>query len=162
VLLQPPPPSDKLFRLVTIAKQFVEEPETEEGESKITYDCESSGLDLEYDADITPTTPEPCTYETVYLTSHKGACRAAAFTNDGKVIQQVLLRPILTGSLFATGSEDSSIKILDVEKIIGRSVLQSYTVLKLGDFRSKQDLAEGSSDLHHPVIRTLYDHISVI
>jgi len=131
VLLKPPPPSDKLFRLVGVAKQFVENPETEEGETKINYDFESSGLDLEYDADVTPETPEPCTYETVYLTVHKGPCRAAAFSVDG--------------SLFATGSEDSSIKILDVDKIVGRS---------------KQDLAEGSSDVHHPVIRTLYDHVS--
>jgi hypothetical protein len=35
VLLQPPPPSDKLFRLVGIAKQFVENPETEEAETTI-------------------------------------------------------------------------------------------------------------------------------
>lgn len=33
--MQPPPPSDKLFRLVGVAKQFVENPETEEGETKI-------------------------------------------------------------------------------------------------------------------------------
>lgn len=35
VLLQPPPPSDKLFRLVGIAKQFVENPESEEAETKL-------------------------------------------------------------------------------------------------------------------------------
>lgn len=29
----PPPPSDKLFRLVSIAKQFVEDPESKEKES---------------------------------------------------------------------------------------------------------------------------------
>lgn len=105
---------------------------------------------MEYDADGTPVTPEPCTYETIYLTSHKGACRAAAFSNDGL--------------LFATGSEDSSIKILDVDKIVGRFVF--FKTLTLFNsilllFRSKQDLAEGSGDAHHPVIRTLYDHISV-
>jgi hypothetical protein len=33
-MLQPPPPSDKLFRLVEIAKQFVE-PEEEQSEAKI-------------------------------------------------------------------------------------------------------------------------------
>ncbi|KAI6214216.1 Cleavage stimulation factor 50 kDa subunit [Aphelenchoides besseyi] len=135
VSMQPPPPSDKLFRLVTVAKQFVEEPEANE-EPKFQY--ENAGLDLEFDADVAPSTPEACMYETVYVTvsthfniftfgfqPHKGACRAAAFNNEG--------------SLFATGSEDSSIKILDVEKIMGR------------------DLNEGP-DAHHPVIRTLYDH----
>lgn len=66
------------------------------------------------------------------MTAHKGACRAAAFSTDG--------------SLFATGSEDSSIKILDVEKIMSRS---------------ETDIAEGAADGQHPVIRTLYDHIAV-
>ena len=41
------------------------------------------GLDLEYDADIEPTSPEPCMYETIYLTAHKAACRASAFNSDG-------------------------------------------------------------------------------
>lgn len=43
----------------------------------------SSGLDLEYDADIEPTSPEPSMYETIYLTAHKSPCRASAFNSDG-------------------------------------------------------------------------------
>lgn len=61
---------------------------------------------MEHEADVVPSTPDASKYETIYVTAHKGACRAAAFSTDG--------------SLFATGSEDSSIKILDVEKIMGR------------------------------------------
>ncbi|CAD5212263.1 unnamed protein product [Bursaphelenchus okinawaensis] len=130
---QLPPPSDKLYRVVSVAKQFVDNTGDADGEgrSKANFEYETMGLDLEYDADIVPTAPEPSNYETIYVTAHKGACRAAAFSNDG--------------SLFATGSEDSSIKILDVEKIMGRN---------------EQDIAEGASDAHHPVIRTLYDHIA--
>lgn len=43
------------------------------------------------------TAPEPALYETVYVTSHKGACRAGAFSLDGQLI--------------ATGSADASIKV---------------------------------------------------
>uniref|UniRef100_A0A914DNU7 Cleavage stimulation factor 50 kDa subunit n=1 Tax=Acrobeloides nanus TaxID=290746 RepID=A0A914DNU7_9BILA len=133
--MQPPPPSDKLFRLVSVAKQFIDDPDSTDKETLIQYDYESSGLDLEYDADIVPTTPEPSMYETIYLTVHKGPCRAAAFSNDG--------------SLVATGSADCSIKILDVEKIIAREV-------------RGESLTESGPDAHHPVIRTLYDHLDEV
>lgn len=43
----------------------------------------SSGIDLEFDADVLPCSPEPCQYETIFLTAHKAPCRAAAFNNDG-------------------------------------------------------------------------------
>lgn len=52
------------------------------------------------------------------------------------------------GSLVATGSADCSIKILDVEKIIAREV-------------RGESLTESGPDAHHPVIRTLYDHLDV-
>ncbi|KAI1718378.1 cleavage stimulation factor subunit 1, dimerization domain-containing protein [Ditylenchus destructor] len=131
--LHPPPPSDKLFRLVTIAKQFVDDPDAKEKESVIQYDYECTGLDLEYDADIVPSTPEPGMYETVYLTAHKAPCRAAAFSSEG--------------ALVATASEDCSIKILDVEKIITR-----------GDV----NITDSGPDSNHPVIRTLYDHVEEV
>ncbi|RCN24097.1 hypothetical protein ANCCAN_30213 [Ancylostoma caninum] len=79
---QPPPPSDKLFRLVSIAKQFVDDPESKDKQA-MQFDVLSAGLDLEFDADLIPTSAEPCNYETIYLTSHKSACRTAAFNNDG-------------------------------------------------------------------------------
>ncbi|CAI4231021.1 unnamed protein product [Auanema sp. JU1783] len=128
---QPPPPSDKLFRLVSIAKQFVDDPDSKDKETSIQ--ALSSGLDLEFDADIVPSSPEPCMYETIYLTSHKAACRAAAFNADG--------------TLVATGSADCSIKILDVDRMISRDM--------------RGDQSEGP-DSQHPVIRTLYDHIDEV
>ncbi|CAB3404735.1 unnamed protein product [Caenorhabditis bovis] len=129
---QPPPPSDKLFRLVTIAKQFIEDPDVKDIETGLPFETVSNGLDLEYDADVQPTSPEPSQYETIYLTVHKAPCRAAAFNNDG--------------SLVATGSADCSIKIMDVERILARE-------------REHREMNENGPDAHHPVIRTLYDHI---
>ncbi|OZC11185.1 WD domain, G-beta repeat protein [Onchocerca flexuosa] len=132
---QPPPPSDKLFRLVSMAKQFVDEPDPKEKDNIIQMDI-SSGLDLEYDADIEPTSPEPSMYETIYLTAHKSPCRASAFNSDG--------------TLLATGSADCSIKIMDVERIIAREV------------RGEINLIENGPDAQHPIIRTLYDHIDEV
>lgn len=43
------------------------------------------------------TAPEPALYETAYVTSHKGNCRAGTFSVDGQLV--------------ATGSVDSSIKV---------------------------------------------------
>jgi len=53
-------------------------------------------LDLEFETDVQTTAPEPALYETAYVTSHKGNCRAGAFSVDGQLI--------------ATGSVDASIK----------------------------------------------------
>ncbi|EYC22992.1 hypothetical protein Y032_0016g3059 [Ancylostoma ceylanicum] len=130
---QPPPPSDKLFRLVSIAKQFVDDPESKDKQA-MQFDVLSAGLDLEFDADLIPTSAEPCNYETIYLTSHKSACRTAAFNNDG--------------TLVATGSADCSIKILDVERMIAREV--------------RGEVSENGPDANHPVIRTLYDHLDEV
>uniref|UniRef100_A0A0N5AHB6 Cleavage stimulation factor 50 kDa subunit n=1 Tax=Syphacia muris TaxID=451379 RepID=A0A0N5AHB6_9BILA len=135
---QPPPPSDKLFRLVSLAKQFVDDPDPKEKDNVIQLENLSMGLDLEFDADIEPTSPEPSMYETIYLTAHKAACRASAFNSDG--------------SLLATGSADCCIKIMDVERIIAREVRQAGEVT----------LTENSPDAQHPVIRTLYDHVDEI
>lgn len=90
------------------------------------------GLDLEFASDVEPSAAEPALYETAYVTSHKGNCRAGAFTADG--------------SLCATGSTDASIKILDVERMLAKSNMD----------------AGGKGGEHgHPVIRTLYDHVDV-
>lgn len=54
--------------------------------------------DLEFETDVVSTAPEPALYETAYVTSHKGPCRAGAFSVDGQLI--------------ATGSVDASIKVI--------------------------------------------------
>uniref|UniRef100_A0A914UWG7 Cleavage stimulation factor 50 kDa subunit n=1 Tax=Plectus sambesii TaxID=2011161 RepID=A0A914UWG7_9BILA len=135
--MQPPPPSDKLFRLVSIAKQFVDDPDAKDKEPTMAAEALSTGLDLEFDADVAPTTPEPSLYETIYLTSHKAPCRSAAFNVDG--------------TLLATGSADCSIKIMDVERIVARETRG----LDL-------NALDNGPDAHHPVIRTLYDHIDEV
>lgn len=57
-------------------------------------------VDLEYETDVQSSAPEPALYETAYVTSHKGNCRAGAFSADGQLI--------------ATGSVDASIKVLSL------------------------------------------------
>lgn len=60
------------------------------------------------------------------------------------------------GQLVATGSADASIKILDVEKMIAKSV--GTTATNLADDLNLKEGAETS----HPVIRTLYDHLDEV
>lgn len=55
-------------------------------------------LDLEFETEPNIPAPEPALYETAYVTSHKGNCRAGCFSNDGQLI--------------ATGSVDASIKVI--------------------------------------------------
>ncbi|KAA3672987.1 cleavage stimulation factor subunit 1 [Paragonimus westermani] len=83
--------------------------------------------------------PEAALYETCYVTAHKAACRAAAFNG--------------TGQLVATGSHDSSIKILDVERMLAKSVSPAD---HLGQETPQQQMET------HPVIRTLYDHTAEV
>lgn len=88
------------------------------------------GLDLEFETEGSALAPEPATYETAYVTSHKAACRAGCFTHDGQLV--------------ATGSVDASIKILDVDRMLAKS--------------APEDIEPGREQQGHPVIRTLYDH----
>jgi len=126
-----PAPSDKLFRMVSMAKQFSDEPNQENNDKIFQFNIESMGLDLEYDADVPPTGHEPATYEPVFMSTHKAPCRSATFNTDG--------------SLAAVGSADCSIKIYDLEKIIARELR--------GD-----TIPMNENDQVHPVIRCLYDH----
>lgn len=98
----------------------------------------ANGIDLDFETDRNNSIPLPSTYETVYVTSHKGPCRAGAFSPDGQLV--------------ATGSVDASIKILDVERMIAKS---TSAVDSLQDV----NVAQGDS---HPVIRTLYDHMEEV
>ncbi|WAR15186.1 CSTF1-like protein, partial [Mya arenaria] len=82
---------------------------------------------------------EAALYETCYVTSHKSACRVATF------------HP--TGQLIATGSEDTSIKILDVERMLAKSATPPEVIAQ----ETPQQAME-----NHPVIRTLYDHAGEI
>lgn len=92
------------------------------------------GLDLEFETEAQTQAPEPAQYETAYVTSHKGNCRAGAFSADGQLI--------------ATGSVDASIKILDVDRMLAKS--------------APDEMAPGDQGGGHPVIRTLYDHLEEV
>lgn len=96
------------------------------------YNDVISGIDLEYETEGTCLAPEPASYETAYVTSHKQACRSGAFSYDGQLV--------------ATGSVDASIKILDVDRMLAKSAPDMDMEPCRGD------------QIGHPVIRTLYDH----
>ena len=97
----------------------------------------NSGIDLDFETERIGSAMSPSNYETVYVTSHKGPCRSGCFSQDGQLV--------------ATGSVDSSIKILDVERMIAKSNpnLESHD----------QNFSNNDA---HPVIRTLYDHIEEV
>jgi len=70
-------------------------------------------------------------FEAKFMTTHKQACRAARFSPDGMLI--------------ATASADTSIKLLDMSKVV------QFTSVSKGDPTEDQPLIK-------PVIRTFYDH----
>lgn len=106
------------------------EKQLDEKEQKI-YDEMTCGIDLEYETEGSSLAPEPASYETAYVTSHKQACRSGAFSFDGQLV--------------ATGSVDASIKILDVDRMLAKSAPDEVD-------------PTGREQQGHPVIRTLYDH----
>ncbi|XP_022179389.1 cleavage stimulation factor subunit 1-like [Myzus persicae] len=131
-------PSSRLLNLVTIGLQHESDGQKESEEASnlnpIKEMLIGQGIDLEFDTNVICTAPEPSLYDTVYVTSHKEACRAGAFSPNGQLI--------------ATGSSDSSIKILDVERMLAKANDNAFT-----------DNQEGQG---HPVIRTLYDHLEEV
>ncbi|KAI8091685.1 WD40-repeat-containing domain protein [Thamnidium elegans] len=128
-------PSARLSELLQIAKDKNEEEDSDDDYSGKDFDREAprddmdvqrnvSGFDVESMRNAQPkTAPE---YNQLYYTQHKGPCRTAIFSSDGRFA--------------ATGSHDSSLKLLDVNKMKNRS----------GDAGDK------------PVIRTLYDHLEQV
>lgn len=136
---EPPcPPSDRLLHLMLIG--MANEPDRSKKElgTNCTYlpldNIIGPGLDLEFETEAQVQAPEPAQYETAYVTSHKGNCRAGAFSADGQLI--------------ATGSVDASIKILDVDRMLAKS--------------APDEIAAGDQAGGHPVIRTLYDHLEEV
>ena len=129
----PCPPSDRLMHVLSLGLE--REAESQHRTRNRTELLLGTGLDLEYETEMTSQAPEPATYETAYVTSHKGNCRSGAFSHDGQ--------------LCATGSVDASIKILDVDRMLAKSNPE------VGGSRG------GVDQTGHPVIRTLYDHLEV-
>ena len=97
----PCPPSERLFHVVSLGLEQEVILRNAENKTKPISAAEvdnGPGLDLEYENEVVVNAPEPALYETAYVTSHKGNCRAGAFSPDG--------------TLCATGSADASIKVL--------------------------------------------------
>jgi cleavage stimulation factor subunit 1 len=134
----PCPPSDRLLHVVMAGLQHEPDRPQKTGAVALTVPGQdtitATGLDLEFETDVQTTAPEPALYETAYVTSHKGNCRAGAFSVDGQLI--------------ATGSVDASIKILDVDRMLAKS--------------APDGLDPSGDSQGHPVIRTLYDHLEEV
>lgn len=137
---EPPcPPSDRLLHLMLIGAAHEPDRSKKDNTTISTFSTSfdntlGSGLDLEFETEAQTQAPEPAQYETAYVTSHKGNCRAGAFSADGQLI--------------ATGSVDASIKILDVDRMLAKS--------------APDEMAPGDQTGGHPVIRTLYDHLEEV
>ncbi|KAL6064501.1 Cleavage stimulation factor 50 kDa subunit [Balamuthia mandrillaris] len=71
-------------------------------------------------------------FQTRFITTHKDVCRCAQFSNDGKLV--------------VTGSNDSSIKLIDVDK------MKHY----------KSDGGGDEFTQSRPVARTFYDHSQTV
>eukprot|EP01111_Echinosteliopsis_oligospora_P012948 TRINITY_DN4523_c0_g1_i1.p1 TRINITY_DN4523_c0_g1~~TRINITY_DN4523_c0_g1_i1.p1 ORF type:complete len:430 (+),score=108.75 TRINITY_DN4523_c0_g1_i1:43-1332(+) len=85
------------------------------------------------DLDLGSSPPPPIhfpNFTTKFITTHKGPCRIATFSPDGKYV--------------ATGSTDNSIKLLDVMK------MKSFN-------ETKQETTDDFAPTR-PVVRTFYDH----
>ncbi|CAL8095716.1 unnamed protein product [Calicophoron daubneyi] len=132
-------PSNRLFRLVKLGLTASEDEQEKSGVIEGESIAPGTGIDLEVESESSTMAPEAALYETCYVTAHKAACRAAAFNS--------------TGQLVATGSHDSSIKILDVERMLAKSVSPAD---HLGQETPQQQMET------HPVIRTLYDHTAEV
>jgi len=134
----PCPPSDRLMHIVQLGLK-TEEDQSSKMSIRVDLVAPGSGIDLEYESDVHTNAPEPALYETCYVTSHKAPCRAGTFSYDGQLI--------------ATGSVDSSIKILDVERMLAKSAQPLEEAMRESTQQSMET---------HPVIRTLYDHIEEV
>ncbi|XP_067658895.1 cleavage stimulation factor subunit 1-like [Haliotis asinina] len=128
------PPSDRLLQLMKLGLK-VEDDQNESRSLNPDMVAPGSGIDLEFETEVQTISAEAALYETCYVTAHKGPCRAGAFHH--------------TGQLIATGSEDASIKILDVERMLAKSATPAEIIA----METPQQQME-----NHPVIRTLYDH----
>ena len=95
----------------------------------------SSWLDLEVTSDDQISSGPVSQHETSFITVHKGPATVAAFSFDGQIA--------------ASASADTSIKVLDVDRMLNK-----FPGASTSGINSQQDL--------HPVIRTLYDHTSTI
>ncbi|VDM31410.1 unnamed protein product [Hydatigera taeniaeformis] len=155
-------PSARLLKLVKLGLSIADD----EQDRSVALEGDNippgTGIDLEIESESSTMAPEAALYETCYVTAHKAACRAAAFNSTGalafsKAFIVGMFRYIFSlssiGQLIATGSHDSSIKILDVERMLAKG--------NSGPEHSAQETPQQQMEAH-PVIRTLYDHTAEV
>ncbi|KAH9528473.1 cleavage stimulation factor, 3' pre-RNA, subunit 1 [Dermatophagoides farinae] len=155
------PPSDRLYQTVAQSLITAGEPPTKSSNNDSLYSSNdnmlTNGIDLDFETERQPSASSlaPSSYETIYVTSHKGPCRTGCFNYNGQ--------------LLATGSVDASIKILDVERMLAKSFIPINTNNTSSGQNEQQQQQqqpppqqqEHNSD-SHPVIRTLYDHMEEV
>lgn len=123
----PTAPSSRLSHLVQLGMQ-AEGESTSNPEVTLPHIRGQGVMDLEFESDEVIAAPSVHKYELNYVTSHKGRTLVSTFSRDGKLV--------------ASGSADSTIKILDTERMTSCSSM-------------------GQQDLY-PVLRTLYDHSEAV
>lgn len=131
---------DGLFRIVSSsldASVFDTKQEVIRGDKRSVLDTIALNGTREDAMDESGSSPAARSYVSKFTTSHKGFIRAAAISKDGSIV--------------ATASEDTSIKLLD----IGRAL--NYEVVK-GERPMDETGSLGQQNPSRPVIRTYYDH----
>jgi len=136
-------PSDYLYKAYCFGADQVEKERDDDVQVSVESYAPGSGIDLEFESDVQILSPEAILYETCYVTAHKAPCRAACFSKNGQYI--------------ATGSVDTSIKVLDVERMLAKS-LNSNDI----NWNTVTESSSQNQMGDHPVIRTLYDHVDEI
>merc|ERR1719158_2382137 len=138
----PCPPSDRLMHVVTLGLE--KEVEGGHRQQNKTEQMLGPGLDLEYETEMTGVAPEPATYETAYVTSHKGNCRSGAFNPDGRGGMDQTGHPVIRTlydhleevttlefhpkePILASGSNDFTIKMFDYSKASAKKAFKTIT-----------------------------------
>ncbi|XP_060856954.1 cleavage stimulation factor subunit 1-like [Metopolophium dirhodum] len=110
-------PSDRLMSVVTKGLQHETDRQKESKQALNLNPIQQMliGPGIEFETDVICTALEPPLYETVYVTSHKGACRAGAFSSDGQLI--------------AIGSSDAS-KFLMLKECWLKHIILAVLIIK--------------------------------
>ncbi|KAI8342704.1 WD40-repeat-containing domain protein [Chlamydoabsidia padenii] len=104
-------PSSRLVDLLSLGKEREQEDSDDDMKStgsQESHDSEPMEDPSGFDPDAVNAAPQPpVDHVQLYFTQHKGPCRTASFSKDGR--------------LAATGSYDASLKLLDVDKMKNRT-----------------------------------------